>query len=71
MARLLSADWSKCKGLFAYQHSVTGADFAPRASPTGADRGPLAIEQEIRGQPPDERRRRRQAQSLPIAEGLI
>jgi transposase len=29
-----------------------------------------AIEQEIRGQPPDKRRRRRQARSLPIAEAL-
>jgi transposase len=64
----LAACWAHARRKFHDVHAANGSEIARQA----LERiGVLyAIEQEIRGQPPDERRRRRQARSLPIAEDL-
>jgi transposase len=63
-----AACWAHARRKFHDVHAANGSEIARQA----LERiGVLyAIEQEIRGQPPDERRRRRQAQSLLIAEDL-
>ena len=63
-----AACWAHARRKFHDVHAANGSEITRQAlERIGAL---YAIEQEIRGQPPDERRRRRQARSLPIAEDL-
>lgn len=63
-----AACWAHARRHFYDVHAANGSEIAREALERV---GKLyAIEQEIRGQPPEERRRRRQARSLPIAQDL-
>jgi transposase len=63
-----AACWAHARRKFHDVHAANGSAIARQALERIGEL--YAIEQEIRGQPPDERRRRRQARSLPIAEAL-
>jgi hypothetical protein len=63
-----AACWAHARRKFHDVHAANGSEIARQALERIGEL--YRIEQQIRGQPPDERRRRRQARSLPIAEGL-